>query len=97
MLVGQWILAEVGGEGASFERLCRALLGRAEDAGLDVSVAEIRVVLEKLIADGRVETCQFLAESQAYQATVYDDSNIHFYFFRGADGPAAASGHEERA
>ncbi|GEM_PF-1151343 len=82
MLVRNWIAEQVGLGYINFERLSQRLLARAEETGVDVSASEIRVVLEHLIRDGRVETCQFLAEEQRYHPTVYDDSNIYWYWFR---------------
>jgi hypothetical protein len=82
MLVRNWITEHIGSGYINFERLRDELLTRAEDAGLDVSAREIRVVLEKLISNGNIETCQFLAEDQCYRPTVYDDSNIYWYWFR---------------
>jgi len=82
MLVRQWIAERVGRGYVNFERLNDELLARAQSEGLDITSQEIRVVLEKLIRDGAVETCQFLAEDQRYQPTIYDDSNIYWYWFR---------------
>ena len=82
MLVRQWINEQLDQGVTSFERLRDELLQRAARDGLDITPREIRVVLERLIRDGNVETCQFLAEDQCYRATVYDDSNIYWYWFR---------------
>ncbi|MCB1747864.1 MAG: hypothetical protein H6977_12375 [Gammaproteobacteria bacterium] len=83
MLVRQWINERLAGGGVvNFERLARDLVARGEDAGLDVGRKEVRVVLERMIRDGQVDTCQFLAEDQVYAPTVYDDRYIHFYWFR---------------
>lgn len=82
MLVRQWITERIGQGYVNFENLRSELLSRADEAGLDVSASEIRVVVEKLIATGDIETCQFLAEDQCYQPTVYDNSNIYWYWFR---------------
>lgn len=82
MLVRRWIDEQLEQGVISFERLCAELLKRAARDGLDVTPREIRVVLERLIRDGNVETCQFLAEDQCYRPTVYDDSNIYWYWFR---------------
>lgn len=82
MLVRTWITERVGAGYVNFERLSNELLARAENDGLDVTRREIRVILEKLISDGQVETCQFLAEEQRYDPTVYDNSNIYWYWFR---------------
>ena len=88
MLVRQWISERVGGGYVNFERLCVDLMQRADSEGIDVTTREIRVILEKLIRDGTVETCQYLAEDQRYQATIYDDSNIYWYWFRMRQGAA---------
>lgn len=90
MLVRHWITERIGAGTVNYERLAGALLARAEAAGLDISAQEIRVVLEKLIADGVVEPCQFLAEEQCYRPTVYDNSNIYWYWFRLPVATAAA-------
>lgn len=89
MLVRDWIAERIGAGYVNFEHLSRALAERAEAAGIDVSAAEIRVVLERMIRDGQVETCQFLAEDQRYGRAVYDDSNIWWYWFRLHDGTRA--------
>lgn len=85
MLVRSWITERVGDGYVNFERLSRALLDRADNAGLNVTTAEIRIVLEKMIADGIIEPCQFLAEEQYYRPTLYDNSNIYWYWFRLAE------------
>jgi hypothetical protein len=83
MLVRQWIREHLAaGTVANFERLARDLAGRAAEAGVAVSRNEVRVVLERMIKDGQVDPCQFLAEDQVYAPTVYDDRHIHFYWFR---------------
>ncbi len=82
MLVRDWIIERVGRGYVNFERLSAELLGRAESAGVSVSAQEIRVVLERMIRRGEIESCQFLAEDQRYSPTVYDDSNIWWYWFR---------------
>jgi len=85
MLVRDWINERVGLGYVNFERLRHELLKRAQEAGLDISAGKIRVVLEKLIRDGSIETCQFLAEEQRYHPTLYDNSNIYWYWFRLKD------------
>ncbi len=91
MLVAQWI-SEALGEGlAGFDRLCALVQERATAAGLATSRHEVRVVLERMIRDGRVEGCQFLAEDWRYEPTVYDGSNIYFYRFRLAPRPEPAA------
>lgn len=85
MLVRQWISEIAGEDFVTFESLRHLIDVRAESVGIEVSESEIRVVLEKLIASGEIATCQYLAESQSYGATVYDNSNIYWYFFRAAN------------
>ncbi|MGE0484635.1 MAG: hypothetical protein AB7Q81_10885 [Gammaproteobacteria bacterium] len=83
MLVRQWIRERLAaGTVANYEQLARDLAARASAAGLEVGRREIRVVLERMVKDGQVDSCQFLAEDQVYAPTVYDDRYIHFYWFR---------------
>ena len=65
----------------NFERLSRELLSKAESYGVDISQGEIKIVLERLVRDGHVETCQYLAEDQVFSPTIYDNSNIYWYWF----------------
>ena len=58
------------------------IVDRAADRGLTTTASEVRVILEKLIRDGTVESCQYLAEDSCYEPTIYDGSNIYFYAFR---------------
>ena len=82
MLIKQWITERVKEDYVNFERLSQELLNRAKDIGIDISQGEIKIVLERLIRDGHVETCQYLAEDQIFSPTVYDNSNIYWYWFR---------------
>lgn len=82
MLARRWIEEHLHEGIDNFARLSRSLVARAEREGVNMSPAEIRVVLDRLISDGRVEPCQWLAEDQRYSPTVYDNKSIHFYWFR---------------
>ena len=82
MLIKQWITERVKKGYINFERLSQELLNRADSRGIDISQGEIKIVLERMIRDGRVETCQYLAEDQIFSPTVYDNSNIYWYWFR---------------
>ena len=92
MLVGDWILETLGAGYANYEQLCTLVGGRAADQGLAVGNGEIRVLLERMIRDGRVEPCQFLAEEQRYAPTVYDGSHIFWYWFRPRSAGAGVEG-----
>jgi hypothetical protein len=82
MLIAAWITERLAEGYTGFEPLSAAIVERAAESGLDTSAREIRVILEKLIRDGTVEPCQYLAEDDCYEPTVYDNSNIYFYAFR---------------
>ena len=82
MLARRWIEEHLLEGIDNFTRLSRSLVARAEREGLDMTTREIRVVLDRLISDGRVEPCQWLAEDQRYAPTVYDNKSVHFYWFR---------------
>ena len=81
MLIKQWITERVKEDYVNFERLSGELLSKAEHHGVDVSKGEIKIVLERLIRDGQVEACQYLAEDQVFSPTIYDNSNIYWYWF----------------
>ncbi len=68
-----------------------ALAERAKDHPLPPTENEIRIVLAKLIRDGRVQACQFLMEDQRFEPAHYSDKSIHFYWFRTAVGEGRAA------
>ncbi len=82
MLIAKWITERLADGYAGFEPLSAEIVDRAADSGLLTSAREVRVILEKLIREGTVEPCQYLAEDDCYEPTVYDNSNIYFYAFR---------------
>jgi uridine phosphorylase len=82
MLIAEWITERLAEGVMGFELLSAAIVARAAERGLETTAREVRVILERLIRDGKVETCQYLAEDDRYEPTVYDKSNIYFYAFR---------------
>lgn len=84
MLVAQWIVECLQHRHRNFTMLCSAVNERAKDHPLAPTATEIRVVLARLVRDGSVEACQFLAEDQRFAPTVYSEKSIHFYWFRAA-------------
>ena len=82
MLIADWITERLADGYFGFEPLSTEIVSRAADGGLITSAREVRVILEKLIRDGTVIPCQYLAEDDCYEPTVYDGTNIYFYAFR---------------
>jgi len=82
MLITSWITERLAKGHTAFEPLSADIVTRAADRGLTATSSEVRVILEKLIRDGTVESCQYLAEDSCYEPTIYDGSNIYFYTFR---------------
>jgi hypothetical protein len=82
MLITSWITERLAKGHTAFEPLSADIVTRAADRGLTATSSEVRVILEKLIRDGTVESCQYLAEDSCYEPTIYDSSNIYFYTFR---------------
>ena len=82
MLIADWITERLAEGYAGFEPLSAEIVDRAAEGGLITSTREVRVILEKLIRDGTVVPCQYLAEDDCYERTIYDNSNIYFYAFR---------------
>ena len=84
MLIRNWILEEVSGKYVNFEALCRELVSKARKHKYTTSEMEIRILLERLIKDRMVDTCQFLAEERTYSPTIYDERNIYWYWFKSS-------------
>ncbi|MDP6993657.1 MAG: hypothetical protein QGF87_04815 [Woeseiaceae bacterium] len=84
MLVSQWILEYLKDEHRNFAMLRAALAERGKAHPLPPTEKEIRIALARLIRDGRVESCQFLAEDQCFGPAEYSERSIHFYWFRTA-------------
>ncbi|MEE2983531.1 MAG: hypothetical protein VX929_09575 [Pseudomonadota bacterium] len=82
MLIAEWITERLADGIIGFELLSADIVTRAAGTGLETSAREVRVILERMVRDGKVETCQYLAEDDRYEPTVYDKSNIYFYTFR---------------
>ena len=82
MLITDWITERLAEGITGFELLSTYIVTRAAGTGLKTSAREVRVILERMVRDGKVETCQYLAEDDRYEPTVYDKSNIYFYTFR---------------
>ncbi|MCZ6664237.1 MAG: hypothetical protein O7B81_02920 [Gammaproteobacteria bacterium] len=82
MLIANWITERLNEGIIGFELLSAEIVTRAAGKGLETSAREVRVILERMVRDGKVETCQYLAEDDRYEPTVYDKSNIYFYTFR---------------
>ena len=82
MLIAEWITERLADGIIGFELLSADIGTRAAGTGLETSAREVRVILERMVRDGKVETCQYLAEDDRYEPTVYDKSNIYFYTFR---------------
>jgi hypothetical protein len=82
MLVKKWILEHITSEHTTFQKISDAVLLQAKSHDANISLQEIRAVTEHLIKNGTIDSCQYLAEEKHYAKTVYDKSNIYWYFFK---------------
>ena len=82
MLVRKWILEQLGTEHVTFEKISSTVLLQAQNHNINISLQEIRTVTEHLIKNGTIDSCQYLAEEKYYAKTIYDKSNIYWYFFK---------------
>ena len=91
MLIKNWIQEHVSFNYINFEILCRKLLVRARKTNYETSENEIRILLERLISEDKVEAYQFLAEDRRYSPTIYDKRNIYWYWFKSKSTQADKS------
>ncbi len=81
MLVKQWIREALQERYITFDHINQYVTKQALAIGMKASMSEIKINLEKLIKENVVETHQYLAEEKYYSKTIYDKTNIYWYFF----------------
>ena len=82
MLVTLWIKEALQEPYITFDHINTYALRQSIAMGIRTSPTEVKVALDKLIEKNIVETHQYLAEEKYYAETIYDKSNIYWYFFK---------------
>ena len=82
MLVTLWIKDALQKPYSTFDHINNYAAQQSMAMGIETSPAEVKAALDKLIEQNIVETHQYLAEEKYYAETIYDKSNIYWYFFK---------------
>ena len=82
MLVTLWIKDALQKPYSTFDHINNYVVQQSIAMGIETSSTEVKAALDKLIEKNIVETHQYLAEEKYYAETIYDKSNIYWYFFK---------------